>query len=45
LVDFKDLAVLSSCWLRNKPSVDIAPAAGDGIVNFLDFVGLAENWN
>ena len=44
-VDFEDLEILVSYWLQNEPSVDIAPAGGDGIINFLDFAGLAENWN
>jgi len=43
-VDFKDLAILVTCWLTDEPSVDIAPAGGDGIVNFLDFSQLAQNW-
>ena len=45
LVDFEDLAILVSYWLQNEPSVDIAPVGGDGIVNFLDFAKLAENWD
>ncbi len=44
-VDFEDLEILVSYWLQNEPSVDIAPPGGDGIINFLDFAGLAENWN
>jgi subtilisin family serine protease len=44
-VDFEDLEILVSYWLKNEPLVDIAPAGGDGIINFLDFAGLAENWN
>ncbi len=44
-VDYKDLAILANYWLTNEPSVDIAPAGGDGIVNFLDFSQLAQNWN
>lgn len=44
-VDFEDLEILVSYWLQNEPSVDIAPPGGDGIVNFLDFAGLAQNWN
>ena len=43
-VDFDDLKKLASCWLGNEPLVDIAPAAGDGIINFLDFAGFAESW-
>ena len=44
-VDFEDLEILVSYWLQNEPSVDIAPPGRDGIINFLDFAGLAENWN
>jgi len=42
MVNLEDLAILLSYWLKNEPSVDIAPAGGDGIVNFLDFAKLAE---
>jgi serine protease len=45
LVDGKDLRILVSRWLRNEPLVDIAPAGGDGIINFQDFAKLAENLN
>jgi hypothetical protein len=45
LVDFKNLEILVGYWLQNEPSVDIAPAAGDGIVNFLDFAKFAQSWN
>jgi len=44
-VDFEDLEILVSYWLKSEPFVDIAPPGGDGIINFLDFAGLAENWN
>ena len=44
-VDLEDLAVLAGCWLGYDPLVDIAPAGGDGIVNFLDFAKFAESWN
>ncbi len=45
-VDWSDLAALCEQWLQvGAYSADIAPPpAGDGIVNFLDFVALAENW-
>jgi len=43
-VDIDDLKKLASCWLGNEPLVDIAPAAGDGIINFLDFAKFAESW-
>ena len=42
-VDFEDLRTLASCWLGDEPLVDIAPAAGDGIINFLDFAKFAES--
>jgi hypothetical protein len=41
---FGDLASLSGHWLGNDPSLDVAPAGGDGIVNFLDFALAAEHW-
>ena len=44
-VDLDDLRTLASNWLGDEPLVDIAPAGGDGIVNFLDFAIFAENWN
>jgi serine protease len=44
-INFKDLRVLVSSWLANDPLVDITPAGGDGIINFLDFVKCAESWN
>jgi hypothetical protein len=46
-VDLADLAVLVDQWLQppGTPSADIAPQPnGDGIVNFLDFALMAENW-
>jgi hypothetical protein len=39
-----ELARLSGHWLDNEPSLDVAPAGGDGIVNFSDFAVLAEHW-
>lgn len=44
-IDLDDLAVLSSRWLDNEPSLDIAPPGGDGIINFLDFEILAQSLN
>ena len=44
-VDFEDLAKLAAYWLDYEPSVDIAPAGGDGIINFLDFAKFAEARN
>ena len=43
-VDFYDLTVLSQVWLQDAPLYDIAPEGGDGILNFLDFQILAEEW-
>jgi alpha-tubulin suppressor-like RCC1 family protein len=43
----ENLAELAGQWLQPPgiPSADIAPPpSGDGIVNFLDFAVLAENW-
>jgi len=44
-VDFKDLAILTDYWLKDEPSVDIFPAEGNGIVDFLDFATFALSWN
>ncbi len=43
-VDFYDLVVFVDQWLLEKLSHDIAPAGGDGIVNFMDFAAIANNW-
>jgi len=44
-IDFEDLEMLTANWLTGEPLVDIAPPeTPDGIVNFLDFAALAENW-
>ena len=44
-VGYDDLSLLANYWLQNEPSVDIAPEPdGDGIVNFLDFGVIGENW-
>jgi serine protease len=43
-VDFEDVARIGGYWLDYDPLADIAPDGGDGIVNFLDFAKLAENW-
>jgi hypothetical protein len=43
-VDYNDLAKLLSFWLGNEPSVDIAPAGGDGIINLVDFAEFADDW-
>jgi hypothetical protein len=45
IVDYADLAELMSHWLKNQPSVDIAPQPnGDGIINLKDFAVLAQSW-
>ena len=43
-VDIDDLQIMTSAWLQNVPSADIAPTGGDGIVNLLDLAVLAQNW-
>jgi hypothetical protein len=44
-IDLNDLDILSNNWLENAPSIDIAPAGGDGIINFLDFEIFAQSLN
>jgi hypothetical protein len=45
IVDYVDLAELVSHWLKNQPSVDIAPQPnGDGIINLKDFAELVSHW-
>ena len=45
MVDFEDFARLAQSWLKNEPSLDIAPPpGGDGIVDYQDLVGLAQFW-
>lgn len=45
-VELNDLALLAAQWhgVPGTPSADIAPAGGDGSVNSLDLIMLAENW-
>lgn len=43
-VDFNDLKILADNWLGNGPTADIFPSSGDGIINFLDFAELAQDW-
>jgi serine protease len=43
--DFSDLYILITHWLQNAPAEDIAPAGGDGIINFADFAVFAQGWN
>lgn len=44
-VDMRDFLVLAAQWKQapGKPSADIAPGCGDGIVDWLDVKALAEN--
>ncbi len=44
-IDSDDLRMFSTWWLQDNPVVDIAPAGGDGIVNFRDFAKFAESRN
>jgi subtilisin family serine protease len=41
-IDWKDARVLGIYWLDDEPAIDIAPAGGDGIINFLDLAKLAQ---
>lgn len=43
-VDLADLEILTGGWLQNAPVADIVPPGGDGIVNFLDYAGLAQDY-
>jgi hypothetical protein len=43
-VDIYDLAIFVDQWLLEELSYNIAPAGGDGIVNFLDFAVFANDW-
>ena len=45
-VNLADMAILASQWLSVPavPSADIAPAAGDNMVDFQDLFILIENW-
>jgi serine protease len=45
VVNFKDLRTLLNFWLMDEPLVDIAPAGGDGIIDFFDFAKCSESWN
>jgi len=44
-VGYEDLVTLFKHWLENEHLVDIAPAGGDGIVNFLDYAEFAQSLN
>lgn len=45
-VGLEDFAVLAAQWggTPGTPSADIAPPGGDGVVDMLDLLMLAENW-
>lgn len=43
-VDFTDYGLLTKFWLRNDSYFDIAPAIGDGLVDWKDLAVLADNW-
>ena len=45
-VDMRDFGILGGQWQQapGEPSADIAPACGDGIVDWLDLGALVENW-
>ena len=43
-VNADDLIVLAHYWLQDEPTIDISPPGGDGIINHLDFLQLAEDW-
>lgn len=36
-IDIEDLQILLTYWLQDRPSIDIYPDGGDGIIDFLDF--------
>jgi unsaturated rhamnogalacturonyl hydrolase len=44
VVDFDDLKILTDNWLGDEPAADIFPPGGDGVINFLDFAELAQDW-
>jgi len=44
-VDFEDLHMMTTDWLKSASAADIfPPPSGDGIVDFLDFAVLADQW-
>lgn len=44
-IDLNDFAVFAQSWLKDDPSLDIAPPPdGDGVVDYLDLIGLSEYW-
>jgi hypothetical protein len=42
--DFVDYSALSRQWMLEKLSYDVAPAGGNGIVDFSDFAVFADSW-
>lgn len=46
MVDSEDLVSMAGQWLQSPadPNLDIAPSAGDGIVNIRDFSVFSSNW-
>jgi len=43
-IDFEDLQILLTYWLKDRPSIDIYPDGGDGIINFLDYAKFVNIW-
>ena len=43
-IDIEDLQILLTYWLKDRPSIDIYPDGGDGIINFLDFAKFVNIW-
>ena len=45
MVDLNDFVMLARYWLKDEPSLDIAPPPdGDGIVDYRDLLGLSQFW-
>ncbi|MBW8015845.1 MAG: hypothetical protein FVQ82_06630 [Planctomycetes bacterium] len=42
---YEMLSLITANWLGYHPDADIAPPGGDGVVNILDFMELAEHWD
>jgi predicted MPP superfamily phosphohydrolase len=40
----EQLSGLATHWLASASSLDVAPAGGDGIINFRDFAVMADDW-
>lgn len=43
-INFEDLNMLTNYWLEDRPSIDIYPDGGDGIINFLDLAKFVNIW-